>query len=134
MPWCCWKQSVMPPVKSCDFGFRYLNANGRLLFAAGGEMLHGTGIVDSRCRSSRPLALTAKFRSVVENGLQQTDELAVHDERVNAKWLRVSVSRFNDGVVLTATDLTAQKQLEIQLCQKAHHDLLTGPAEPRVAR
>ena len=109
----------------CDFSFRYLNANANQLLAADGESLPGAS-VSATMPFFAAAGLLMKFRNVVDSGLLQTDELAVDDARVQAKWLRLSATKFEDGVLLTATDLTAQKQLEIQLCQKAHHDLLTG--------
>ena len=132
---------VLEPVRGAtgrmqDFSFRYLNPQAcRLLAPAAGQHQSAqTGDQSGPALGSRLSALPFFHASglhddcihVVENGQPQTQQLAVDDKQVKASRLRTCVMPFGQGVLLTFTDLSAQKELEVQLCRQAHTDALTG--------
>lgn len=107
-----------------DFAFSFLNSKAYDLLA-----LPAGNIQGARAGSLLPFlqteGLLTQYKNLLQTGGTSVDEFAVDQAEVHATWLRVSAMKFEDGVLLTATDLSEQKEFERQLCQMAHHDQLT---------
>ncbi len=110
-----------------DFAFRFLNTKA---FAMLGQ--NAGRAIGSRAEALLPFLHAAgyleQFRDVVSTGKPVVGEVAVRDEQIRASWVRLSVVRFEQGVLLTVADLSEQKALESQLCQGVQRDKLTGLA------
>lgn len=67
-----------------------------------------------------------QYRDVLQTGSPQTVEVAVQEPTIKAQWLRVSATRFGQGLLLSLQDHTAVRELERQFCHHVHHDALTA--------
>ena len=108
-----------------DFTFRFLNAKASAMLGQ-----NAGNAVGSRVEVLLPFleaeGFLEQFREVVAKGTPVVGEVAVRDEQIQASWIRLSVVRFEQGVLLTVADLSKQKALESQLCQGVQRDKLTG--------
>ena len=98
----------------CDFRIVYVNTNGAQLVSSTAERLQGRLL-----REQDPLHRTdgffARCKRVVRTGERLEEEFPIPSPAVNASWLRFQVLRLKDGVAITATDISSQKEQEAKL-------------------
>ena len=108
-----------------DFTMTYANEKACTLFKLPAQNLVGERLCE-RLPVFRNERLFEQYRSIAISGKSSTTEFSLRDPSIDAMWLRSSVVRFEHGLILSITNLTAQKDFESRLCHAAHHDPLTG--------
>ncbi len=108
-----------------DFLFTYLNANAEKIIAKRSSEVLGA-------RLTRILPIDAKgnlfrqFCLVVLTGKPLIHEFALNPDDPEGPWMRHQVTKLDDGIAITASDITDRKHAELNLVESAHHDPLTG--------
>ena len=108
-----------------DFLFTYLNANAEKIIAKRSSEVLGA-------RLTRILPIDAngdlfrKFRLVVLTGKPLIHEFPLHPNEPEGPWMRHQVTKLDDGIAITASDITDRKHAELNLVESAQHDPLTG--------
>ena len=109
-----------------DFLFTYLNTNAEKIIAKRSSEVLGA-------RLTRILPIDAngdlfrKFRLVVLTGKPLIHEFALHPNELEGPWMRHQVTKLDDGIAITASDITDRKHAELNLVESAQqHDPLTG--------
>ena len=114
-----------------DFDVTYLNGIAEDLLLPPSAQVVGRKLCDLI-----PLARQQGFvdigREVLLTGQTRTTEFAVQsdseEQKIRATWLRVTIVPLNDGLALSARDLTEQKNTESRILHMAQRDPLTGLA------
>lgn len=108
-----------------DFEFTYINSNGERLIG-----LSRDKIVGQHLCTLIPVNLTGGFfdeyRQVVMTGEPVVQEFPMQLEDDIPRWIRHEVVRLEDGIAITAADITERKTMERATQHKAQHDVLTG--------
>lgn len=101
-----------------NFRFVFANPNGAKLMSAQSGSLEGQMLFH---RVSRTAAgeLMESYRQVVERGEPLEEELLVDTPEVQATWLHQKVVKLDDGIAITATDISARKEDELKLARLA---------------
>ena len=110
-----------------DFTFTYLNRKAKLLFG----MAENRGVGDRLCElypSFHMEGLYEQFSAALMTAAQSSGEFEIKEKCINARWVRSSVLKLGNGVAVTASDLTEEKQLKAATAYVAHYDGLTGLA------
>jgi diguanylate cyclase (GGDEF)-like protein len=108
-----------------DFLFTYLNSNVEKMVAIPAKELLGRRM----CKVlpiNRTLGLFDRYKQVVLTGEPLVYEFPIRHKDVLGSWLRVQAVKVEDGIAITASDITARKLTEEQIVHIAHHDPLTG--------
>ena len=107
-----------------DFRFTYLNANAEKLIAMRREDVLGQ-LLGVRMPLMRDTGWMARYANVVENGVAIDVET---DFKVRGRvvWLRHHVQKLDDGVAVTARDISEVRRNAERLQQIAQTDALTG--------
>jgi PAS domain-containing protein len=100
-----------------DFIFTYLNSNVEKMVARPRAVLLG-GRMCELLPVNRTAGYFDAYKQVVLTGHPFIAELPVQSELVNSEWVRVQAVRLGDGVAITASDITKQKQLEAELAAR----------------
>lgn len=90
-----------------DFVFTYLNRNVEKMVSIPRETLLG-GKMCELLPINRELGLFDAYKKVVLTGEVFIAEVPIWSEAVTSRWLRVQAARFEDGVAITASDITKQ--------------------------
>jgi PAS domain S-box-containing protein len=108
-----------------DFEFTYLNQNGEKLIGLPREEIIGQQL----CKLI-PVNLSGGFfdeyKQVVMTGEPVVQEFPMQLEDDIPRWIRHEVVRLEDGIAISASDITERKMLERATQHKAQHDALTG--------
>ena len=108
-----------------DFEFTYLNRNGEKLIGFPREEVIGQQLCNLI-----PVNLTGGFfdeyKRVVMTGEPVVQEFPMQLEDDIPRWIRHEVVRLEDGIAITASDITERKMLERATQHRAQHDALTG--------
>ena len=101
-----------------DFTFSYLNSNVEKMVHIPPEKLIG-GKMCELLPVNRTLGLFDRYKQVVDSGKSVAWEFAVDDEDVRSSWIRVQVVKLEDGVAITASDISERKRHDAQLAEAA---------------
>ncbi|RXH58234.1 diguanylate cyclase domain-containing protein [Granulicella sibirica] len=108
-----------------DFIFTYLNSSLEKMVAITRDVLLN-GKLCELLPIVRTTGLFDAYKRVVETGEPFVAEVPIHAESVLSEWIRVQAVRLEDGVAITASDVTERKLNEERLLHLAQHDPLTG--------
>jgi diguanylate cyclase (GGDEF)-like protein/PAS domain S-box-containing protein len=108
-----------------DFEFTYLNRNGEKLIGLPREQILGQHLCNLI-----PVNLSGGFfdeyKQVVMTGEPVVQEFPMQLEDDIPRWIRHEVVRLEDGIAITASDITERKMMERATQHRAQHDSLTG--------
>ena len=96
-----------------DFVFTYLNNNVEKSLALPRNVLLG-GRMCELMPYHHELGLFEKYKAVVEKREPYVDEFSINEPLVTPEWVRVQALPLGDGLVITASDITARKQAEMR--------------------
>jgi len=102
----------------CNFRFVFVNPNGARLMSARSGSLEGQ-MLFHRVPRTVALELLESYRQVVEHGEPLEQEFLVDTPEVQATWLHQKVVKLDDGIAITATDISARKEDELKLARLA---------------
>ncbi len=108
-----------------DFIFTYLNSNVEKMVSIPRAVLLN-GKMCKLLPVNRTSGLLEAYKRVVETGEPYAAEFKVDAEHVLSNWIRVQAVRLDDGVAITAADITERKLAEERILHLAQHDPLTG--------
>ena len=94
-----------------DLRISFANRHASKLFVGFHESLKGHALVQV-FPSSLSSGLFEKLCGVIDSGEALADELAIHDPRISATWLRYQAVRVGDGVALTLGNISDVKASE----------------------
>ena len=97
-----------------DFIIRVANENAATLFGVPVERMLDKH-VSAHLPTEHKDALLRKYRRVVETGRPRRIEYPVAHPRVSARWIREQLVKVDDGVAVTCSDITDQKDAELSL-------------------
>jgi diguanylate cyclase (GGDEF)-like protein len=108
-----------------DFEFTYLNQNGERLLGLPREQILGSHLC-ARLPINRVGGFFDAYTQVVASGEAIVHEFPAQPGEDNTRWIRHQVVRLEDGIAITASDISERKQAEQQAQHRAQHDILTG--------
>ncbi len=97
-----------------DFMIRVANENAASLFGVPVERMLDKH-VSAHFPPEHKESLLRKYRRVVETGTPRRIEYPVDHSRVSARWIREQIVKVDDGIALTCSDITDQKNAELSL-------------------
>jgi len=108
-----------------DFEFTYINSNGEKLLGQPRDHVLGQHL-----RALVPVCRAASFfeeyKQVVMTGQPAVQEFPMQLEGEGQRWIRQEVVRLEDGIAITAADITERKLYLRAAEHRAQHDPLTG--------
>ena len=108
-----------------DFLFTYLNANAEKIIAK-----PSSEVLGARLTRILPIGPSSKlfeqFRQVVLTGKPLIHEFPLYPNDPYGPWMRHHVARLEDGLAITASDITERKRSDPNWRKDAHLDTLTG--------
>ncbi|WP_213805665.1 GGDEF domain-containing protein [Granulicella sp. dw_53] len=108
-----------------DFVFTYLNPNAEKILEKPGRE-----VIGARLTQILPMdpqgRLFEQYRQVVRTGKPLIHEFPLIQANPDGAWMRHHVAKLDDGLAVTASDITERKRAERNVLQSSHHDLLTG--------
>lgn len=108
-----------------DFRISHTSARANQMLSPAAPALAPGSISSAMPFLATPSSLQ-QFRNVLATGTPRTFTLAVQEPNLAAEWLRVSVTRFEQGLLLTLADISAARESERQMCRQIQQDALTG--------
>jgi diguanylate cyclase (GGDEF)-like protein len=97
-----------------DFRFLFANENGARLVSSTPAALAGQ-LLGNVFPFNRADGFFGRYTQVVNSGIPLTEEFPVEREGFNATWLRHQIVKIDDGIAITATNISARKHAEIEL-------------------
>ena len=97
-----------------DFVIHVANENAANLFGVPVERMLDK-LVSAHFPAEHKEAQLGKYRRVVETGKPRRLEYPVDHPRVSARWIREQLVKVDDGLALTCSDITDQKDAELSL-------------------
>lgn len=97
-----------------DFRFSFANVIGARLVSQTPEQLQGK-LLTVEMPFNVTLGLFARYKQLVESGEPLDHEFRIDEKDVNATWIRVQAVRLEDGVAISAQDITSRKLAELKL-------------------
>ncbi len=108
-----------------DFLFTYLNAGAEKIIGK-----RSSEVLGARLTRILPIdrdgKLFQQFRQVVLTGKPLVHEFPLKSGEPEGPWMRHQVTKLDDGLAVTASDITDRKHAELNLSVGPQHDLLTG--------
>lgn len=92
-----------------DFTFTYLNANVEKMVSIPRDVLL-RGKMCELLPINRALGLFEEYKRVVLTGKPYVAEFPIQAENVTIEWVRVQAVRLEDGVAITASDITERRK------------------------
>ncbi|MEP6655709.1 MAG: diguanylate cyclase [Betaproteobacteria bacterium] len=111
--------------KVVDFCIRYTNASGEVLIGRPAEDIIGKRLREI-LSSEQARYFIERYERIVTTGESLSEEFRTSADDASASWVAHQAVRLNDGVSVTARDITLLKNTERQLRSKAENDVLTG--------
>jgi diguanylate cyclase (GGDEF)-like protein/PAS domain S-box-containing protein len=108
-----------------DFEFTYLNSNGEKLIGLPREEIIGQYLC-ALIPVNRSGGFFDEYKQVVMSGQPVVQEFPMELEDDIPRWIRHEVVRLEDGIAISAADITERKLLERAAQHRAQHDVLTG--------
>ena len=108
-----------------DFEFTYLNSNGEKLVGLPREEIIGQYLC-ALIPVNRTGGFFDDYREVVMTGRPVVQEFPMQLEDDIPRWIRHEVVRLEDGIAITAADITDRKLSERATEHRAQHDPLTN--------
>jgi diguanylate cyclase (GGDEF)-like protein/PAS domain S-box-containing protein len=108
-----------------DFEFTYINSNGEKLVGLPREQIIGQYLC-ALIPVNRTGGFFDEYKQVVMTGQPVVQEFPMQLEDDTPRWLRHEVVRLEDGIAITAADITDRKLYERAAEYRAQHDPLTG--------
>jgi diguanylate cyclase (GGDEF)-like protein len=108
-----------------DFEFTYLNHNGERLIGRSREQILGAHLC-VLLPINRTGGFFEDYARVVLSGEPIVHEFPLRPEQETTRWIRHQVVRLDDGVAITASDVTQRKHSEQRAQPRMQLDLLTG--------
>lgn len=96
-----------------DFRFLFLNSEAGRLISRDPEAMVGQRLCEAMPQH-RGSALMERYRRVAETGRPEWSEFPVDIAGVTASWIKHQVVKLDDGVAITATDISERKRLEAE--------------------
>lgn len=97
-----------------DFRFTFANVNGARLVSQTPEALQGK-LLTVEMPFNVTLGLFDRYKHLVESGDPLDYEFCIDEKDVNATWIRVQAVRLEDGVAISAQNITSRKLAELKL-------------------
>ncbi len=94
-----------------DFRFTFVNRVGAQLINLTPDQILGHALCEL-VPGVRTAGLFNIYKRVAETGESVVDEFALDFENVNATWTKLQVIRLDDGIAITASDITDRKRIE----------------------
>lgn len=94
-----------------DFVFTYVNSNALKLVTIPANELIGARMGEL-FSINRRLGLIERYKQVVLTGESFVGEFAVEETNIRTEWLRIQAVKLEDGVAITASDISARKRDE----------------------
>lgn len=110
-----------------DFEFTYINSNGEKLVGLPREEIIGQHLC-ALIPVNRTGGFFDEYKQVVMTGEPVVQEFPMQLEDDIPRWIRHEVVRLEDGIAITAADITERKLSERATEHRAQHDALTGLA------
>jgi diguanylate cyclase (GGDEF)-like protein len=110
-----------------DFEFTYINANGEKLIGLARERVLGQRLCEL-LPLNRTGGFFEKYKQVVMTGQPAVQEFPWDVEGEAPRWIRYEAVRLEDGIAITAADITERKLYLRAAEHRAQHDPLTGLA------
>ena len=113
--------------KGMIIDFEYVEVNERFALRLGRprDKIIGRGMLEMLSPDVGP-GVVARYARVVERAERSEEEVRLSLPGGERRWYQVLVVPVEDGVAVTARDVTEHKQRESELSYRAHHDALTG--------
>jgi diguanylate cyclase (GGDEF)-like protein len=112
-----------------DFLFTYINPNAEKLIARPAGQIVGARL--SQILPIQPTgSLFERFCQVVLNGIPLLHEFPLDSRDPDSPWMRHLVTKLDDGLAITASDITATKREVRELLREDQYDPLTGLPNP----
>jgi diguanylate cyclase (GGDEF)-like protein/PAS domain S-box-containing protein len=108
-----------------DFEFTYINSNGEKLVGLPREEIIGQHLC-ALIPVNRTGGFFDEYKQVVMTGEPVVQEFPMQLEDDIPRWIRHEVVRLEDGIAITAADITDRKLSEQASEHRAQHDVLTG--------
>ena len=108
-----------------DFEFTYINSNGEKLVGLPREEIIGQYLC-ALIPVNRTGGFFDEYKQVVMTGEPAVQEFPMQLEDDIPRWIRHEVVRLEDGIAITAADITDRKLYERAAEHRAQHDTLTG--------
>ncbi len=108
-----------------DFAFTYLNHNGELLLGLPRQQVLGAHLC-VLLPINRTGGFFEDYARVVRTGEPIVHEFPSQPGDEATRWMRHQVVRLDDGIAITASDITERKRSEQLAHHLAQHDTLTG--------
>lgn len=96
-----------------DFRLMYVNPNAARLVGLKPSKMIGQALCQLM-PFNRTLGIFDKYKQVVETGTPLVDEFSIQEPMVTASWVKIKVVKLDDGLAVTATDVTPRKRLEFE--------------------
>ena len=97
-----------------DFRFAFLNDNAARLISATPEGMRGK-LLDEAVPVNKADGFFDKYKRVVDTGESIEEEFAINAPGINASWLHYRVVKLDDGVAITASNISARMESEQKL-------------------
>ena len=108
-----------------DFEFTYINSNGEKLVGLPREQIIGQYLC-ALIPINRTGGFFDEYKQVVMTGEPVVQEFPMQLEDDIQRWIRHEVVRLEDGIAISAADITERKLSERASEHRAQHDVLTG--------
>jgi diguanylate cyclase (GGDEF)-like protein len=97
-----------------DFRFAYLNDNAARLVFGSPDSVRGK-LLCEYLPVNRTDGFFDRYKRVVETGESLVGEFPINSPGIDASWLRYQVLKLDDGIALTASNISALKENELKL-------------------
>jgi diguanylate cyclase (GGDEF)-like protein/PAS domain S-box-containing protein len=103
-----------PSGEIVDFRFLFVNENAARMVSLTREQMIG-GQLCELMPQNRTQSFFDTYRRVAETGRPHLEELPVSSfEGISAEWIKIQVVKLDDGVAVTASDISERKRLEAE--------------------